>query len=148
MAKSQNEKCSKVCGICRQKCSRMVNANQSKNIKESFIKNNDAQQQLLNPKYLAFLLTGKKSFGFIWLIFSLCIASGETSDICGVHCLSVPVFMERVCALREIDPPQAKIQIGIDYGKSFVKISVAIPEPTSSTSSKKLRLLKHTFSSH
>ncbi len=66
------------------------------------------------------------------------IASGETSDIFVVHCRSVPVFNERVCALLGIDPSETKIQIGIDYGKSFLEITLAIPEATSSTSTKKL----------
>ncbi len=52
------------------------------------------------------------------------IASGETSDICLVHCLSIPVFIERACALRKIDPSEAKILIWIDFGKSFTQIAL------------------------
>ncbi len=61
------------------------------------------------------------------------IARGEISDMCVIQCLSVLVFIKRVCALRGVDQSEAKTQIGIDYGKSFLKVTLAIPEPTSST---------------
>ncbi len=57
-------------------------------------------------------------------LWSLDRAPGETSNMCAVHCLSIPVFIERVCALHGIDPSEAKIQIGIDYGKSLLKITL------------------------
>ncbi len=83
----------------------------------------DPQQQLLNPEYLAFLRPGKAfcSEFFDCTIIPLGIASGEKSDICVVHWISIPVVIERVCAVRGIDSSEAKIQIGIDYRKSFLK---------------------------
>ncbi len=94
----------------------------------------------IEPGISRFLTNRKNMFSdlFDCTIIPLCVASGETSDICVVYCLSIPAFIERVCALRGIDQSEARIHIGIDYGKSFLKITLAIPEPTSSTSTKKL----------
>ncbi len=41
-------------------------------------------------------------------IILLGTASGETSDICVVHCLSTPVFIERVCVLLGLDSSEAE----------------------------------------
>ncbi len=103
----------KVCAICWRKCSKMVNANRLKYINEFSIENYNPQHQLSNLEYFAFLQHRKTFFSglFKCTIILLGTASGETSDISVIHCLSTPVFIERVCALRGIDSSEAKIQV-------------------------------------
>ncbi len=60
-----------------------------------------------------FLTSRKNIFSelFDCTIIPICVASGETSDVCVVHCLSIPAFIERGCALRRIENQKRKYKL-------------------------------------
>ncbi len=40
-----------------------------------------------------------------------------------IYCLDMAEFIERVCSLRVMNKEESKVKVGINYGKSFFKVS-------------------------
>ncbi len=40
-----------------------------------------------------------------------------------IYCLGTAEFIDRVCSLRGMNKEESKVKVGINYGKSFLKVS-------------------------
>ncbi len=40
-----------------------------------------------------------------------------------IFCLDTAEFLDRVCSLRGMNKEESKVKVGINYGKSFLKVS-------------------------
>ncbi len=45
-----------------------------------------------------------------------------------IYCLGTTEFIDRVCSLRGMNKERSKVKVGIDYGKSTLKVSLTITD--------------------